>query len=239
MRILAGCHTHALSRARIGRGRRPVHFVDAGSYDAWYASPMPTIVDLFPDASAPAYRLLESADTPSFLALRRFEVRLGDEHGAYDLVTRAAQDAAVIAPFFDLEGVRHVVLRFQGRIPLVVQGHTGGLWELPAGLIEPGESPEHAAQRELLEELGARAVRLGGLGPPTYPLPAVICERQFFFWAEVPPPPWPEPAGDGTVFERGVRFHSLTLSAALDACRSGLVQDAKTELALRRLAEML
>jgi ADP-ribose pyrophosphatase len=37
-------------------------------------------------------------------------------------------------------------------------------WEIPGGGIQPGESPEEAAQRELREEAGCRAGRLRRLG---------------------------------------------------------------------------
>jgi mutator protein MutT len=39
----------------------------------------------------------------------------------------------------------------------------GGCWEFPGGKLEPGESHADAALRELMEELGVRAVEVGAV----------------------------------------------------------------------------
>jgi 8-oxo-dGTP diphosphatase len=61
-----------------------------------------------------------------------------------------------------------------GRLLLVQRGHPPhpGLWSLPGGRIEPGESPEQAVEREVLEETGLHVragavvgrVRIAGVG---------------------------------------------------------------------------
>lgn len=56
-----------------------------------------------------------------------------------------------------------VVLDGSGRILLMRRGDTGD-WGLPGGLMEPGESLEQTARREVFEEVGLRLGELTLLG---------------------------------------------------------------------------
>lgn len=172
----------------------------------------------------------------------------------YDIAMRSKLDAVVIAAHFVQGGVRHVFLRSAIRPPVALRAEAqqpfpeapglGNLWELPAGLVEETErSPAgliSCARRETLEELGFDLpdAAFSGLGPSTFPAPGVIAERHFFFHAEVDPTLRRTPTEDGSVLEREAHVISIPLSVALDACRTGILEDAKTELALRRLAEL-
>lgn len=70
-----------------------------------------------------------------------------------------------------------------GRVTLVKQHRypvNADLWELPAGSVDEGETPEQAARRECHEEIGlvpATIVRLSAL----YPTPGYCDEQMVFF----------------------------------------------------------
>jgi ADP-ribose pyrophosphatase len=76
-----------------------------------------------------------------------------------------------------------IPVRDDGQIVMIRQyRHALGrdLWELPAGNVDPGESPEAAAARECEEEIGqvpARVERLGAF----YPTPGYCDEEMIFF----------------------------------------------------------
>jgi ADP-ribose pyrophosphatase len=196
-------------------------------------------------------RSTESRATGGFLDVRRLDLVLRYPDGtsspifAYDVAARAALDAVVMAAHFAAGGVRHVFLRSAVRPPLALRPvapfHDGGLWELPAGLIEPGEEPAAAAARELHEELGlvANVGSLTPLGDWTFPAPGVIGERHMFYSVEVDPDTRITPPEDGSPLERAASILSLPVADAIAHCRRGGIRDAKTELALRRLAEVL
>ena len=190
--------------------------------------------------------------TGGFLNLKRVDVVAsypsGEESApfAYDMCDRESFDAVVVLAHFVQGGVRHVYLRSCVRPPITFRelgapdDAEGSLWETVAGLIDPGETPREAGARELEEELGfaAHADELHELGHYSYPAPGIIGERHTYFHVTVDPASRKTPSEDGSALERAAHVVSVPLADALAHARAGRLRDAKTELALRRLAEV-
>jgi len=119
------------------------------------------------------------------------------------LETEALQDCAVFRVSRTLTespntGERHSFFRIDsadwvnvvpvthaGEIVMVRQYRHGSrevTLEIPGGMVDPGESPQQAAARELLEETGYRAQRIEPLGSVN-PNPALFGNRLFAFAA--------------------------------------------------------
>ena len=83
-----------------------------------------------------------------------------------------------------------VVFRRAGdEVQILVLQHEGGKWMLPKGTIEPGETPEAVALREVAEETGLSSVRvITDLGQ----------ERYSFFWRT-----------EGTYYDKTVHYFLL------------------------------
>jgi 8-oxo-dGTP pyrophosphatase MutT (NUDIX family) len=99
-----------------------------------------------------------------------------NERRSYTVLNAA--DWAIVVPLLAEEGRRKFVMVRQWR-----HGALELSLEFPGGVIEPGESPGEAAERELLEETGYRAGRLTMLGEFS-PNPAIMSNRVYFFIAE-------------------------------------------------------
>jgi ADP-ribose pyrophosphatase len=102
----------------------------------------------------------------------------------------------------------------------------GPIWEIPAGRLDPGESPETCAVRELAEETGMRAGRIERL-TTMFTTPGFTDERIHIFAAhDLEPGPHRREA------DEFLEIHALRLSRCLELVRSGEISDGKTALAL-------
>jgi ADP-ribose pyrophosphatase len=122
--------------------------------------------------------------------------------------------------------------------------------ELVAGVLEPGERGmadfQKRAAAEVEEEAGLRVPpeRFQSLGGGFFMLPGTASEKIHLLAAEIPrgdaPALHPAPAhGDGSPLEEGAELRWRPLAEAIAACERGELEDAKTELGLRRLAGRL
>jgi ADP-ribose pyrophosphatase len=102
------------------------------------------------------------------------------------------------------------------------------LWELPAGSVDEGESPEQAARRECHEEIGllpSTVVRLTAL----YPTPGYCDEEMVFYRLAGLEKTEDKAAVDE---DEDIEAKVFELRDARDMIRSGQIQDMKTLVGL-------
>ena len=107
---------------------------------------------------------------------------------------------------------------------------SGTLWEIPAGVLQPGEEPLACARRELEEETGARAERIEHL-TTVFTTPGFTDERIHLFWATG------ITAGEARHEpDEFIELRTEKLSSVLEMIRTGEIADAKSIVALLYVA---
>jgi ADP-ribose pyrophosphatase len=114
------------------------------------------------------------------------------------------------------------------------------LEELVAGILEPEDRGEAGVRRRAAEEAEEEAgfavspdeVTL--LGNSFFLAPGILSEKIHPTAVEVTGHPQGTPHGDGSPLEEGATLHWRPIDALLEACRSGDVEDAKTEIMVSR-----
>jgi ADP-ribose pyrophosphatase len=139
----------------------------------------------------------------------------------------------------EVQTVRHapcvvlIPIRDDGRVVLIRQYRHSvkrDLWELPAGGIDQGETPEAAAERECEEEIGlvpGRVERIGGL----FPSPGYCDEEMIFFRVSALRQPAPDSKHKPDEDE-DIEVHPVTVAEARQMAARGDIVDLKTAYAL-------
>lgn len=126
--------------------------------------------------------------------------------------------AVVILPLTE-DGQVHLVRQYRAAIG-------DYLLELPAGTLDPGESPEACARRELIEEIGQQAGHWQWL-TSFYTVPGICDELIHLFLARELSRAQGQPDAD-----EFIEVVSLPLEQAVAMARSGQLRDGKSIIGL-------
>ena len=191
-----------------------------------------------------------------FLHIRRLRVRNlradGTRSDVYrvDVVDRPRLDAVAVLvwrradlglEFLTRQNLRPAAHFRHEKVPNVPDGRSHLYCEeIVAGLLEADDlgvsGVKLRAAAEVFEEAGFRvapeSVEL--LGPPFFVAPGIISEKIFLAAVDVTGLSGAAPEGDGTPLEEGGATQWRARASLETALNDGTIQDAKTELALRR-----
>ena len=129
-----------------------------------------------------------------------------------------------------------IPLEADGRIVLIRQFRAAidrELWEVPAGSLDDGESPDAAAKRECEEEIGRAPHRVQRLGS-WFPTPGYCDEEMIFFLAtDLRAPARDSPHRPDA--DEDISAESFTVEHARAMVKRGDIVDLKTAYALTLL----
>jgi len=124
-----------------------------------------------------------------------------------------------------------IILVNQFRYPSYNNGQ-GWLIETIAGMVDPGESPEETARREVEEEIGLNISTLEFIST-FYLSPGGSSERIHLFYSEVSGENAKYKGTGGLISEgEDIKAEELSLEEALSKVKSGEIMDAKTILGI-------
>ncbi len=136
-------------------------------------------------------------------------------------------DAVVIVPFHAAEN--KVVVTREYRVPLADYEYG-----FPAGLIDPGETIEQTARRELQEETGLIVTRFLKISPPVYSSAGMTDESVAMVYVECDG----QPSTFGNTGSELIEVQLVTQTQASRMCENPALKfDAKAWLVLVRFAE--
>lgn len=126
-----------------------------------------------------------------------------------------------------------IPLQDDGRVVMIKQYRHAlkrEIWELPAGSVDVGETPEAAAARECEEEIGLVPTRIERLGS-FFPIPGYGDEEMIFFRVSglrPPPPNSPHKPDD----DEDIQNQPMAAADAKAMVARGEIVDLKTAYAL-------
>jgi ADP-ribose pyrophosphatase len=136
-------------------------------------------------------------------------------------------DAVVIVPFHTADN--KVVLTREYRVPLADYEYG-----FPAGLIDPGETIEQTARRELQEETGLTVTRFLKISAPVYSSAGMTDESVAMVYVECKG----QPSTAGNTGSELIEVQLVTRTQASQMCENPMLKfDVKAWLVLVRFAE--
>ncbi len=200
-----------------------------------------------------------------FLRLKRLRARNRREDGSLsagypiDVIDRPTLDAVAVCIWargrngievLTRRGLRPAAYFRRGKSTAFPEPEYLLVEELVAGVLEQGEVGLDRLRlrgaQEVREETGLEVEASGMelLGGSLFMLPGIASEKIHLLAVEVRRGDGPArlaapEGGDGSPMEEGAELVWRRLDEAIEACASGEIEDAKTEVALRRLAGRL